>query len=76
MLAMKWPYLGFHAMLMLMPIFLLYSRLCCAHGWCTNELYTLTVTVQQLTCDQPSEHRIHPGDTTHTTHHTHTHKVK
>ena len=39
--------------------------------WCTHVPYTLTVTVQ-LSCNQRSEHRTYPGDTTHHTHITHT----
>ena len=36
---------------------------------CTHVLYTLIVTVQLSLLSDRSEHRIHPGDTTHT--HTH-----
>ena len=33
---------------------------------CTHVLYTLIVTVQLSFLSDRSEHRIHPGDTTHT----------
>ena len=39
---------------------------------CTHVLYTLIVTVQLSFLSDRSEHRIHPGDTTHHTHTTHT----
>ena len=38
---------------------------------CTHVLYTLIATVQLSFLSGQSEHRIHPGDTTHT--HTHSH---
>ena len=40
---------------------------------CTHVLYKLIVTVQLSFPSDQSEHRIHPGDTTHTPH---THRVK
>ena len=38
---------------------------------CTHVLYTLILTVQLFFLSNRSEHRIHPGDTTHHTHTTH-----
>ena len=49
----------------LMPM--LYSRLYFVPtAVCTHVLYTLIVTVQLSFLSDRSEHRIHPGDTTHT----------
>ena len=44
---------------------------------CTRVLYTLILTEQLSFLSDRSEHRIHPGDTTHTHRlHTHTHHTE
>ena len=64
-------------MWMLMPKFLLYSSLCCAHVVCTHVLYNCTYWLWLYSCLVDwSEHRIHPGDTTQTWHTHDTDKVK
>ena len=52
----------------ILALFITMLCLCCAHVVCTVQLYTLTVTVLYSCLVDYSEHRIHPGDTTHHTH--------
>ena len=66
--ARRWPKSGNHATLTLMSIYLLYSWLMCAHGC----VYTCTVHTAHCTVVSLTDQSIHPGDTTHDTHKTHT----
>ena len=65
--ATRWPLSGNHATVTLMPIFLLYSRLCCAHDC----VYTYAVHTD---CSFLTDRSIASIQGTPHTHHTHTHR--